>query len=85
MTSRYTVVWQIDARDELAKIWLAASDRAAVSEATNLIDIRLARSALDEGVPVAEGLFAIIEPPLQVIYEVREQDRVVEVAVIKRI
>ncbi len=85
MTSRYTVIWQIEARNDLAEIWLNAPDRSAVSEAANLIDIRLARSPHDDGIPLSEGLLALIEPPLQVALEVREPDRLVEVAAVKRI
>ncbi len=39
--TRYTVVWHDDARDELARLWLAASNRQSISDAANTIDREL--------------------------------------------
>ena len=33
--TRYTVVWHNTARDELARLWLASSDKQAVTDAAN--------------------------------------------------
>jgi hypothetical protein len=47
--TRYTVVWHVDAENELAEQWLAANDRDAVTLATNTIDSHLAADADRKG------------------------------------
>lgn len=42
---RYTVNWRSKAQDELARIWLRASNRRAVTDAANRIDRLLKHSA----------------------------------------
>src|SRR5687768_10239307 len=44
------------ARDELAAIWLDASDRNAVTAAAHIIDVQLAVDAAIKGVDLHEGL-----------------------------
>lgn len=46
---RFRVTWHSDARSELAQIWLAAADRAAVSDAANRIDVVLSNDPEDAG------------------------------------
>lgn len=41
----YTVTWHPDARDELARIWLSAADRAVIVAAAHAIDQILANDA----------------------------------------
>ena len=82
---RFTVVWTHGARDELARIWLAATDRSAVTAAANAIDTLLASNPANTGIDLTEGLRALAEPPLRVLFSVREADRLVEVVSIKRI
>jgi len=77
--TRYTVVWPGGAEDDLAEVWLNASDRNAVSAATFAIDRELAQDATQKGLEVSEGLRAFYEPPLRVLFAVREEDRIVEV------
>jgi hypothetical protein len=77
--TRHTVVWVRSALDELAVLWLAAADRAAVAAAANEVDKELSIDASVQGVELAEGLRALFCPPLRVIFTVREDDRVAEV------
>jgi mRNA-degrading endonuclease RelE of RelBE toxin-antitoxin system len=77
---RYTVVWHKKAHDELASLWLAATDRAAVSAAANAIDAQLAVDAHKKGIDVGEGLRQLTVPPLRVIYSANQNDRLVWVA-----
>jgi hypothetical protein len=81
--TRYTVVWVESALEELTELWLAASDRAAVTAATTAIDRELAEDAPQKGVELSEGLRALFSPPLRVIFEVRGPDRVAEVLRVK--
>jgi hypothetical protein len=77
--TRYTVAWVKSAQDELAELWLAAEDRAAVTAAADEIDDELSVEAQSRGVELSEGLRALFCAPLRVIFTVRENDRVAEV------
>ena len=77
--TRYTVVWPSSVRDELAAVWLDASDRNAVTEAANSIDLQLADNAALKGLELQEGLRSLFVPPLRVLFAVREEDLIVEV------
>ena len=74
----YQVVWLPSALDELAAIWLAASDRISVTAASHRIDQRLAANPLTEGESRDSEVERIaFEPPLQVLARVSEDDRMV--------
>jgi hypothetical protein len=74
----YQVVWLPSALDELAAIWLATPDRAAVTVASQRIDQRLATNPLLEGESRNHEAERIaFESPLQVLARVSEQDRTV--------
>lgn len=81
--TRYTVVWLRDAIDELGAIWLSATDRGAVTTASEEIDQALQNDAVTKGKPLAEGLRVYDAPPLRAVFSVRDADRVVEVARIR--
>lgn len=85
MSRRYTVVWLASASDRLAQIWSDAADRSAVASAADEIDRALAAAPGTLGEDVHEGLRRFSVPPLQVLYAVREADRVVEVGRVKRV
>ena len=42
---KYTVIWLPDAETDLAKLWMASSQPATISDAANLLDRALADSA----------------------------------------
>ena len=81
--SRYTVVWLQDAIDELGDIWLAASDRNSVTEASETIDRGLQNDAAIKGKPLSEGLRVYDALPLRAVFSVIDSDRKVEVARIR--
>ena len=83
--TRYTVVWLEDAQDELAQIWLDAEDRQAVTQASADIDPTLAVDPESKGDHLAEGLWRLRMPPLEVAFTIREQDRTVEISNVKTI
>jgi hypothetical protein len=76
---RFKIEWPEEVDDQLAAIWIAAPDRAAVSRAQLAIEFELSFDAQQKEVPVAEGLRKLIVPPLQAYFEVDEQKAVVTV------
>jgi hypothetical protein len=78
--SRFKVDWVQEAQNELAEIWMRASDRPAVNAAATTIDNLLAADPIKNGTDIAEGLRKLIVPPLMVFFSVRLADRYVEVA-----
>jgi ethanolamine utilization microcompartment shell protein EutL len=69
---KYTVIWRPGALQELADIWLRATNRPAVNQAVHRIDAYLQQGG---GNQHWEGTKIIIAPPLVVLYEVDAQDR----------
>ncbi len=81
---RYTVVWHENAQDELARLWMEASDRRAITAAADVIDKHLSGDAPDRGA-VAEGSTRVlIVPPLRVLFFVSELDRIAKVGRVTR-
>jgi len=83
--TRFTVTWSSEAEDELVELWLNASDRNEISASVQAIDLALGSDAASKGEAVAEGLRSFNAPPLRVLFVARESDRVVNVALIRRI
>jgi hypothetical protein len=75
---RYTLVWIPSADDELARIWMDASDRRAVADATNEIERLLKREPLSVGEEYDDDRRIVIDP-LEVIYTVSPDDCMVRV------
>jgi plasmid stabilization system protein ParE len=71
----YEVRWKRTARDELANLWVSATDRQAVTDAANAIDAQLQRNPLTcgEGIPGERRI--LVEMPLVVVFRVREQEK----------
>lgn len=83
--TRRTVVWVSDAEAELAEIWLASESRDRVTSASHAIDLALTQNAESVGSPLAEGLRAFDQPPLRVLFEVLDDDRLVRVLKVKHV
>lgn len=77
--TRYTVVWHNDARDQLAELWVNASDRQSVTLAANAIDRHLANAAESKGIGVEGDLRQVVIPPLRLLFSVSEADRMVKI------
>jgi plasmid stabilization system protein ParE len=75
---RFTVTWHPNAEAELAKIWLDASDRASITQATSSIDQALATQPLSQGEDFY-GDRILVVLPLAVTYTVSEPDRSVQI------
>jgi plasmid stabilization system protein ParE len=75
----YTVTWSPEAEQELAAIWVAATNRNQASQASREIDRRLRASPLGEG-ELHQGIQRLlVQPPLAVVYQVLQDDCKVEV------
>jgi hypothetical protein len=75
---RYTVTWRASKQQKLARIWLASTDRRAVSAAADQIDLILAA----DPELVAQDFYGdciMTIPPLVVVYTISHDDRLVEV------
>jgi hypothetical protein len=75
----YTVIWKESAEEMLAEIWMAATDRQAVTEAANTIDSLLKQDPKQQGESRGDRFRIMLVSPLAVHYEVREMDRMVHV------
>jgi len=80
----YAVSWCQKALDQLAEIWVNASDRARVNDAVEAIDAALATDPFSSGtLDLAEGLRVVTIGPLRVIYSVDDNARAVDVATVR--
>jgi hypothetical protein len=75
----YTLNWRPAAERDLAKLWLASSQRQAMADVADEIERQLADSPNDVGVAIHEGLRRLVVAPLYVQYSVDEGDRKVKV------
>lgn len=80
---KYTVVWEIAAQSQLARIWMSAADRQDVTNASNRIERELARDAHAQGTPL--GVFrTYTDDPLAVLFHVDPGDRMVRIIQVRR-
>jgi hypothetical protein len=78
---RFTVTWKPLAQGDLASLWTDADpgDRQAITEAASVIDTELAVDPDSLGESRPGGRRILFVPPLVVIFEVSEPDRMVSV------
>ena len=82
---RYTVTWTKSADKNLSEVWLRSKDRSGVSAASHQIDQSLREDAHVKGNEVSEGLRPINIPPLRFLLTANQDDRIVEIAVVREI
>jgi plasmid stabilization system protein ParE len=75
---RFTVTWHPAAEQELADIWLAATDRNEVTQAANSLDQLLSSDPQAQGAEFY-GDRILVVLPLAVTYSVSEPDRSVQI------
>lgn len=75
----WDVEWLPDAEQELAAIWLQATDRQAVTAAADAIDRRLSRDPEQEGESRSQDVRVTFEKPLGVLFHVSVDERRVKV------
>lgn len=76
---RYTVVWHRRAEDDLAEIWLTASDRDAVTAAAGQADTMLSEDPELRGTRISPRAFELYLAPLYFMYQVSQPDRLVRI------
>jgi hypothetical protein len=76
---RYTVVWNDDTLEQLARIWVRSADKSAVTAAVAELDSRLSRDAPTKGTDILHGIRSLSATPLRVLFTVSEPDRLVRV------
>ncbi len=76
---KYLVIWQPEAEDELARLWLDVTSRQMVTLAANRIDGLLQTQPNEVGESRTNGRRILLVPPLAAIYRVIEADLQVRV------
>ena len=79
MVVNYTVIFQPSAEQQLAAAWVDATDRVAVTRASDQIDTLLGIAPGQIGESRNAGRRVLVVPPLVVTYEVIEDDKQVRV------
>ena len=77
--TRYTVVWHRLCEDELVELWISDDNRSALAAAVDRIDSELAIDPSSKGSRVSDRSRELTVGSVQVLFRVREDDRVVEV------
>jgi hypothetical protein len=80
----FTVRWSQPALNQLATIWVQATDRMVITTTVNRIDRRLRRDPEDESESRDAGRRILLEAPLGVTFSVRQDDRTVSVLTVWR-
>src|SRR5262245_5777921 len=76
---KFAVTWKPSAEADLAAIWVASSDRDAISKEADELVAALSRNPLFEGESRAGSGRIVVVRPLVAQFEVREDHRIVEV------
>jgi plasmid stabilization system protein ParE len=72
--TRFTVTWWPDAEEDLAHLWLQATDRRAVSATADAIDQLLRTEPLSQGSEAAGSLRLLTVASLSVLFSVAAED-----------
>jgi hypothetical protein len=75
---RFTVVWDDAALNDLAQVWMNSPVRADVRDAADRVDPLLANDPDQQGEEFYGDRMVVI-PPIQVVYRVEPDDRIVRV------
>ena len=83
--TRYTVTYTRDALQSLARLWLSAVNRRAITLAGDSIDELLRDNAPDKGLPVGSTMRQVVVAPLVAEFTVEEDDRIVTIRNVRHI
>ena len=75
----YTVVWKQAAEDELAELWMAASNRQLFAEAAERLEQSLRTHPWEVGESRNDKTRVVFAGALGIFYEVSDDDRLVTV------
>ncbi len=76
---KYTVVWTPSAEQHLAVLWLDSARRAEITKAADTLDKQLRINPELQGEQRNEGDRVLFNPPLGILFEITEEDRMVRV------
>ncbi len=79
------IVWHNEALQELASIWMKTDFRACITSASRQIDLDLSDKPLKKGRPAGDGLYSFRVPPLDVLFDFRPKDQVVEILAVREV
>ncbi len=82
---RFTVVWEPQAYEDLAAVWLNAVDREKIVFLAESIDLELTVDPFWKSTELSEGLRALNLPPLKILFSVNVEDRLVDIERIIRL
>lgn len=82
---RYHIVWQPQAEQQLAAIWLASADRGQVTAASHRIEQLIGTDPWHQGESRSGTTRMLFEHPLAVVYEIIEDDKRVRVLVVRSV
>ncbi len=81
---KYTVVWSLDAENDLAAIWMEAEYRAEVTAAGDAIDVILREDAHLKGESRHGRVRVLLVAPLGIEFEVLRDDCIARVVYVWR-
>lgn len=82
---KYTVLWQAQAEETLAKLWTESPDKQAIADAADSLDLWLAKNPRDLG-ESRDGNERVCFPyPIAALFSISESDMTVFVLKIWRI
>jgi len=82
---KYGVVWEDNARSEIAAEFVSGNDKVSIIDASYQIDRALESDPVGNGEPLSEALFYIDRPPLRAIYSINANAKRVDIGRIRRI
>jgi hypothetical protein len=75
----YTVVWTDTALSQLEFMWINSANRDSITRAQVRIDQHLGNDPRRHAIEIANGLFTFDARPIQAIFEIVEDDRIVRI------
>jgi hypothetical protein len=76
---KFRVIWNSDAEGDLASAWMAAAERAAITDAAGRLDAALAEHGDTLGESRSGNTRIAFSPPLGILFEVSPEEQAVYV------
>jgi len=82
---KWTVTWVASAQNQLADLWVTATDRGAIADASNALDSMLRLNPFGVGESRSNNNRVAYLSPLGITYDVHDEDRIVKVLAVWQI
>lgn len=79
------VAWHDDAVQQLATVWLNTDDRDGITLASRRIDRELAVGPMQKSRPAGDLLHSFRVVPLEVLFDYRPNDNLVEIVAVREV